>query len=157
MCYDGGGERKKESKGGGQTGGGNMFTTIQENESERQLRQKRTLILGVKSLFFPETTCKPSDPCWTFVFFMELMMRLVWIHGKSLNLWSNLLQFTYKIRIIWQFIWNQNRALTWRMCSLKQTLSLSVIPRDPAAALDAAVDYVKVQSRFSFFFFFFLF
>lgn len=30
------------------------------------------------------------------------------------------------------------------MCSLNRTLSLSVFPREPAASLDATVDYVKV-------------
>lgn len=30
------------------------------------------------------------------------------------------------------------------MCSLNRTMSLSVFPREPAAGLDATVDYVKV-------------
>lgn len=30
------------------------------------------------------------------------------------------------------------------MCSLNRTMSLSVFPREPAASLDATVDYVKV-------------
>lgn len=33
------------------------------------------------------------------------------------------------------------------MCSLNRTLSLSVFPREPAAGLDATVDYVKVGPR----------
>lgn len=33
------------------------------------------------------------------------------------------------------------------MCSLNRTLSLSVFPREPAAGLDAAVDYVKVGAQ----------
>ena len=32
------------------------------------------------------------------------------------------------------------------MCSLNRTMSLSVFPREPAASLDATVDYVKVRT-----------
>lgn len=35
------------------------------------------------------------------------------------------------------------------MFSLNRTISLSVFPRDPVAALDAAVDYVKVGQTFA--------
>lgn len=33
------------------------------------------------------------------------------------------------------------------MCSLNRTMSLSVFPREPAAGLDATVDYVKVRTN----------
>lgn len=76
---------EKESKGGGRASRVNMFTMIQENESERQLRQKKdssfkskVQIHSLIFFFFPKTT-------WTF-WMGYTMMRHVWTHGIHLIL-----------------------------------------------------------------------